>query len=342
MLLTRRCECTCSDSSIKVNQNQQKTRLLSITVCLLSGFFIAEWSVGLWSGSLSLQADAGHILSDIAALGISLFASWLARKPATGKATFGHRRVEILAALANGLSLVAIAILICWEAIDRFHSPHGISGLPMLLVAVLGLIVNLLNMTLLHPHSHNDLNLRGALLHVVADTASSLGVIIAAVSIHLWNWLWADAAISLIVAMFTALSALPLIRESLSILLDYAPPSIDPLQVELSLKTFPQVLEVEKLRIWRINREEVMLCAYIIVNSMSIEERDRLLLQLQTHIQQTFNIHETTLQINRRKPLGFQPIHPLFQQDLLSMLSTQTQPAKVQKPPLPNQEITLE
>ncbi|MEC4882897.1 MAG: cation diffusion facilitator family transporter [Scytonema sp. PMC 1070.18] len=322
----RTCECACTKNVINWASVNHKTRLLSITVCLLTVFFMTEWSVGLWSGSLSLQADAGHIFSDIAALGISLFASWLAQKPATGKATFGHRRIEILAALANGLSLVAIAILIGWEAIERFQSPHGISGLPMLAVAVLGLIVNLLNMTLLHPHSHNDLNLRGALLHVVADTASSLGVIIAAVVIHLWNWLWADAAISLIVAGFTGLSALPLVRESLLILLDYAPPSIDPVQVETALKSFAQVLEVEKLRIWRINREEVMLCAQMIVDCKTIAERDRLLLQLQTHIQQTFNIHETILQLNSRKPLTFQPIHPLFKQDLLSVLSTKDCP----------------
>ncbi|WP_232224249.1 cation diffusion facilitator family transporter [Mastigocladopsis repens] len=304
-------------------QNRQKTQLLSITVCLLTGFLVTEWSVGLWSGSLSLQADAEHILSDIAALGISLFANWLAHQPAAGRATFGHRRIEILAALVNGLSLVAIAVVICWESVHRFGSPHGISGLPMLAVAVLGLIVNLLNMTLLHPHSHDDLNLRGAVLHIIADIASSLGVIFAAVTIHLWNWLWADAVMSLVVAGFTGLSALPLVRESLSILLEYAPKSIDPDVVEISLKSFPQVLQVEKLYVWRISREQVMLCAHLSVDCATVEERDRLLGQLQTHLEQSFGINEITLQLNNHKSWAAMPIHPLFKQDLVSMLSVE-------------------
>ncbi|GAB1539373.1 cation diffusion facilitator family transporter [Scytonema sp. NUACC21] len=282
---------------------------------------MTEWSVGLLSGSLSLQADAEHILSDVAALGISLLASWLAEKPATERATFGHRRIEILAALANGLTLLVIALVICWEAIHRFQTPEGISGLPMLVVAMIGLIVNLLNITLLHPHSHNDLNVRGALLHVIADTASSLGVILAAVAIHLWDWFWADAVVSLLVAGFTGFSALPLLRESLLILLEYAPPSIDPVQVETSLKSFPQVVEVSKLRIWRISPNLVMLCAHITTECTTLEERDRLLKQLKTHLQETFGIHETTLQLTSPTSLSTLPIHPLFKQNLVSMLS---------------------
>ncbi|ARV62513.1 cation transporter [Nostocales cyanobacterium HT-58-2] len=323
MLLEQHYNCGCPDSSANGNQSRQKTQLLSITVCLLASFFIAEWSVGLWTGSLSLQADAEHILSDVAALGISLFASWLAQQPATGRATFGHRRIEIMAALVNGFSLLVIALFICWEAIQRFQSPQGISGLPMLAVAVVGLIVNLLNMTLLHPHSHDDLNLRGAWLHIIADTASSLGVIVAAIAIHLWDWLWADAAISLVVAGFMGLSALPLVRESLSILLEYAPKSIHPTEVEISLKSFPNVLQVEKLYLWRINRKQVMLCAHLVVDCATVEERDRLLAQLHTHLEQTFGIDEITIQLNNHKPWAEMPIHPLFKQNLISMLSVE-------------------
>ncbi|NJM69153.1 MAG: cation transporter [Scytonema sp. RU_4_4] len=323
MFVEQHYNCVCSDSFVNGNQNRQKTQLLSITVCLLASFFVAEWSVGLWSGSLSLQADAEHILSDIAALGISLFASWLAQQPAAGRATFGHRRIEIMAALVNGLSLLVIAIFICWEAIHRFQSPQEISGLSMLAVAVLGLIVNLLNMTLLHPHSHDDLNLHGAWLHIIADTASSLGVIVAAIAIHLWDWLWADAAVSLVVAGFIGLSALPLVRESLSILLEYAPKSINPAEVEVFLKSFPKVLQVEKLYIWRISREQVMLCTHLIVDCATVEERDRLLEQLQTHLKQTFGINQITLQLTHPKSRSAMPIHPLFQQNLVSMLSVE-------------------
>ncbi|MCW5317496.1 cation diffusion facilitator family transporter [Nostoc sp. KVJ3] len=313
--------CRCADDSVKVVNNQQKTKMLWVTVGLLALFFVAEWSVGLWSRSLSLQADAGHILSDIAALVISLFASFLAQQPAKKKATFGHQRIEVLAALLNGLGLLAIATFITWEAIQRWQHPAAILGLPMLGVAVLGLIVNLLNINFLHPHTHNDLNLQGALLHIIADTASSVGVIIAALAVHLWDWWWADVAISLVVATFTGLSALPLVQESLKIFLEYAPESIDPLEVEISLKSFPGVVQVEKLHIWAISLNKVMLCANLTVESTTIQERDRLLNKLENHIRKTFHVAEITLQLTSCKKPSVLPIHPLFNQDLVLMLS---------------------
>lgn len=313
--------CRCAYDSVKVVSNQQKAKVLWMIVGLLAVFFIAEWSVGLWSQSLSLQADAGHIFSDITALAISLLASFLAQQPAKRKATFGHQRVEVLAALFNGLALLAIATFIILEAIQRWQHPATILGLPMLGVAVLGLIVNLFNITLLHPHTHNDLNLRGALLHVIADTASSVGVIIAALAVHLWDWWWADVAISLVVAIFTGLSALPLVQESLKIFLEYAPESIDPAEVEISLKSFPGVVQVEKLHIWTISSNKVMLCANLTVECPTIQERDRLLSKLQTHIQKTFNVAEITLQLTNCKKPSAPPIHPLFNQNLTFMLS---------------------
>lgn len=322
MLLTNCRDCDCVDNSVKLINKPQKTQLLWITVALLAGFFVVEWSVGLWTHSLSLKADAGHILSDIAALGVSLIATLVQRRPATHKATFGYDRVEVLAALANGLLLIAIAIFIFWEAIHRFHNPENILGLPMLAVAGLGLIINLLNITLLHPHTHNDLNLQGVFLHIIADTGSSVGVLVAAITIHLWNWFWADAVISLIVAIFISISALPLIKESLKIILEYAPSSINPKEVEDALRLFPGVLEVEKLHIWTISSAKVMLCANLIVESATIEERDRLLRHLQAFIWQKFQIKDSTLQLTSTKSKAKIPNHPLFNQSLVSMLNS--------------------
>ena len=162
-----------------------------------------------------------------------------------------------------------------------------------------------------------------ALLHIIADTASSVGVIVAAVVIHFWNWLWADTAISLVVAGFMGLSALPLVRESLSILLEYAPKSINPVDVEVFLKSFPKVLQVEKLYIWRISREQVMLCAHLSVDCGTVEERDRLQGELQTHLEQTFGINQITLHLTQPKSSAAMPIHPLFKQDLVSMVSVE-------------------
>lgn len=323
MFSLQQCFCGCFDNSTR-NPSQQKTRLLLITLAVLVIFLVAEWGVGLWSRSLSLQADAAHMFSDAAAVGLSLVTTWLAQKPAKGKATFGYNRVEILAALVNSLSLIFIAAFITWEAINRWQSSEQILGLPMLGIAVLGLIMNLLNIALLHPHSHNDLNLRGALLHILSDTLSSVGVIVAALAVHLWNWLWADIAVSLLVAILTGLSALPLLQESLKILLEYAPESIDPAEVEKSLKSYPGVSEVEKLHIWTISSQKVMLCANLVVECQTIEECDRLLRNLQIHLKNSFGISETSLQLSKRKSKAIIPLHPLLNQSLTAQISTMT------------------
>jgi cobalt-zinc-cadmium efflux system protein len=292
-----------------------------MTLGLLIGFFIAELGTGLWSHSLSLLADAGHLLSDVATLGLTLLASWLAVRPAGGQATFGYRRVEILAALVNGFSLLAIATLIAWEAMARFQAPEPVLGLPMLIGATTGLLVNSLNITLLHQHSHNDLNLRGAFLHVVADAVSSVGVILAALAVYFLDWLWIDPAASLLVAGLTGLSAIPLVRESLEILMEYAPRSIDPAEVVASLKSFSAVDRVEKLHIWTITSSQVMLCAELIVESLNAEERERLLRQLQEHLNQEFGIDESILQMTSsdRIPVA---LHPLLSNNLVSLLSS--------------------
>jgi len=321
MLSLEWCRCGCNDNSQTVPIGEQKTKVLLVTAALLGFFFVAEWTVGLWSQSLSLQADAGHMFSDVTALGISLFASYLAQQPARGKATFGYQRIEVLAALLNGLSLLAIASFITWEAVQRWQNPGNILGLPMLAIAIVGLIVNLINISFLHPHTHNDLNLKGALLHIMADTASSVGVIAAAVVIHLWDWWWADVAISLVVATFTGVSALPLIQESLKIFLEYAPKSIDPVEVKKFIECFPGIVEIERLHIWTISSTKVMLCANLTVECATHIERDRLLEKLHTHLQDNFQITDITLQLASPQKPGKVRLHPLFNQDLSLMLA---------------------
>lgn len=316
--------CGCSPiADLDVIHRRQRNQRLGITVVLLLSFFVAQLGIGLWSHSLSLLADAGHLFSDVASLGLTLLASWLAQRPAAGQATFGYRRVEILVALVNGLSLLAIAFFIAWEAVGRVQTPEPILGLPMLIGAAVGLVVNGLNITLLHQHRHDDLNLRGAFLHVVADAASSVGVILAALAVYFLNWSWIDAATSLLVAGLTALSAIPLIRESLEILMEYAPRSIDPAEVATTLKSFSAVYRVEKLHIWTITSGQLMLCAHLSVQALSAEERDRLLKQLQTHLNQEFGISESILQLTSSNPTESIALHPLFSNNLLSLLSRQ-------------------
>ncbi len=289
-------------------------------IVLLTVFLITELGMALWSHSLSLLADTGHLLTDIGALGLTLFAGWVAQRPAADQATFGHRRAGILAALANGVGLVAIAALIGWEAIGRLQSPEAILSLPMLLGAGMGLAINSVNLSLLHSHSHADLNLRGAFLHIVADVASSVGVLLAALLIYGLHWLWADALAGLMVAGLTGLSAVPLIQSSLAILMEYAPRSHPPATIAAAFMAFPAVREVKTLRIWAIDVDQVVLCAHLVVAPCSAQERDTLIQQIQTRLSQRHGIHETTLQLTS-EPSRLARLHPLLNHNLVAMFA---------------------
>ncbi|KAM3092740.1 cation diffusion facilitator family transporter [Phormidesmis sp. 146-35] len=295
----------------------QKMQVISIALVLLASLFATELAIGTWSHSLSLLADAGHLLADVTALSMTLGAVWLAQRPASDRATFGHQRVEILAALLNGLGLLAIAAFVTWESWERFNLPQTVLGLPMLLGAGIGLLVNSLNILLLYQRSQDDLNLKAAFLHVVADAASSVGVIVASLTIYFWHWMWMDTTASLMVAALTSLSALPLIKQSLEILLEYAPASIDPTEIEATLLTFESVQQVEALRIWSITADQVALVAQIRVEkALESGERDRLLQKIQTHLQKTYQIQETILQLKGDETQAETGFHPLLHQSL--------------------------
>lgn len=197
-----------------------KARLLITALILICSFAVAELGVGLFSHSLALLADSEHMASDCLSLILALLATWIAQRRNSDNVAPGNHRIEVLAALVNGVGLVAIALWIAWEAIVRLQSvPVEILSLPMLATASVGFGVNSINIFLLHKESHHDLNLRGAFLHVLADAASSIGVILAAISVWAMHWLWADGVISLLVSGLIMISATPLIIQSLNALL---------------------------------------------------------------------------------------------------------------------------
>ena len=275
----------------------EKSRLLWIALCLIGGFAIVELAVGWWSHSLALLAESGHMLSDTLALGLALFAIWVARLPASPQASFGYRRVEILAALVNGVGLMAVAIWIAWEAIAYLQSPPvEILSVPMLITAIAGLGINSLSASLLHSHSHHDLNLRGAFLHMVADAVSSVGVILAAIAVWLFQWNWADGAVSLGVAVFIGLGTLPLIRQSLHILLEKTPVHLDLNQIQQHLQSFEGVVSVDRLRVWTIALGQEALSAHLTVRIQDGLKRDRLLQQIQSSLQ-PFSLQDIFLQM---------------------------------------------
>jgi cobalt-zinc-cadmium efflux system protein len=232
------CFCGVSHQTEGVS-SERKMRVVSIALLSLSLLFAVEWGMAQMSGSLSLQADAGHLMTDLSALLITLGATWLAgRHP-------GNQKLETLAALVNALGLLVIALVIGWEGVERWRSPQIVMGLPMLVGGLLGLGVNGLNLWLLGRNSQGDLNLRAAYLHTASDAASSVGILLASLSIHLWHLQWMDVTVSWLVAGLTGLSALPLIRDSLRQLSQPIAPVSETPQMLHSL--FQPSLEVQVL-----------------------------------------------------------------------------------------------
>jgi cobalt-zinc-cadmium efflux system protein len=302
----------------------RRMQLVSSALAVLIVSFFAQWTIGHWSGSLALQADASHLFSDVLALVITLSAIWLAKRPATDRATFGHQRVEILAALFNGISLLGIAGWIIYASVQRWQTPQTVLSGPMLLGALLGLAFNGFNLAALSQSNRQDLNLRAAFLHTASDFASSIGAMIAGVSIHLWHCVWIDTCIGVMVAALTLISALPLLQESLEVMLEYAPKSVDLPAIRTLLAALPEVERVETLRVWSLTRASTALSLNLQVKAeLDQRDRDRLLKHLQTVLQEEFKVEEVIIQISSLPIHALSATHPLFRQSLLAQVTKQ-------------------
>ncbi len=276
---------------------------LRLTVGLTATFTVVEVVGGLLTGSLALLADAGHMLSDSAALGLALFAIWLAERPATPRRSFGYQRAEVLAALANGLTLVAISVWIFYEAYRRLGDPPEVLGGPMLVVAVIGLGVNMAGAFILMRSGGDSLNVSAALRHVLADLAGSVGVIAAAVIILTTGWELADPLIGALIGVLVLGSSWSIVRDSVRILLEQAPPDLDPREVGEAMAGMPSVVEVHDLHIWAVTSGFPSLAAHVLVTEEAdCHERRR---ALESMLGERFEISHTTLQIDHAntKPL---------------------------------------
>jgi cobalt-zinc-cadmium efflux system protein len=241
-------------------------RGLRIALALTAVFMGLEIAGGLLSRSLALLADAGHMASDAGALGLSLFAFWLSTKPRSLQRTFGWFRFEIFAALLNGLTLWLVSGLIAWEAIRRFRSPLEIKTGPMLLVAAAGLAVNLICAWILHAGRKENLNAKGAFLHVVGDAAGSVGVIAAAVLIRFTGWRIVDPLVSLLLCGLIGWSAWRLLREAFHILMEGTPEHLNLEEIRSGLAGIPGVRNVHDLHIWTITSGFVAMTVHLIVD----------------------------------------------------------------------------
>lgn len=256
---------------------------------------VAEIVGGLWTNSLALLADAGHMLSDVAALALSFFAVWIASRPAPVHRTYGYYRAEILAALANGAGLVAVSVFIFFEAYERIQEPPEVKGEVMMFIAVGGLLVNLAGLWILHGGRDANLNVRGAWLHVLGDTLGSVGAILAGAAIWGLGWYWVDPAASALIGMLIIYSSWRLLAESVSVLMESAPLGIDVDEVRSAISAAPEVIGVHDLHIWSITSGMESLSAHVVVDE--IGKQVSVLKSLRKMLHDQFGIHHITIQV---------------------------------------------
>lgn len=277
-------------------------RLLFVLV--ISGLYmIAEVVGGYLTNSLALLADAGHMFSDVAALGLSAFAIRIASLPPSAKRSFGYHRTEILAALANGATLVAISVFVVIEAIHRLRAPEPVAGGVMLVVAVGGLIANAIGLWVLHGGKDANLNVRGAWLHVLTDALGSVAVIVGSVLVLTLGWTWADPVMSIVISLLVTYSAWALLRESVSILMESTPAHLDADDVRQALRAVDGVQDVHDLHIWSITSGIYAVSTHVVVDP---EHHCRVLGEVRLVLHDRFGIDHSTVQC---EPPGFVEHH---------------------------------
>jgi len=271
-----------------------KSRLRLVLV-LTSLFFVVEVLGGLWTNSLALLSDAGHMLSDMFALGLSLFAFWLSsRKPSPTK-TYGYYRFEVVSAFINGVLLILIALWIFGEAYSRFQEPAAVKSVPMLVIAVLGLMINLLGIYLLHEIGTKNINIRGAMFHLIGDAAGSVGAITAAIAISLTGWTFFDPLVSVLIGLLIIYSAWRLLWDVVNILMQGVPPHIDIDGIKQEMLSVDGVIGLCDLHIWSLTSEVESLSAHVVVEDMG--RNKEILEKLTCLIRDRFGINHVTLQI---------------------------------------------
>jgi cobalt-zinc-cadmium efflux system protein len=256
---------------------------------------LAEAIGGFVTNSLALLSDAGHMLADVASLMLALLALWFAARPATTRKTYGYYRMEILAALVNGAALLVISLLISYEAFHRIKSPESVKGFELTLIAMGGLAVNAVSAFVLHSASRENLNMRGAFLHVMGDALGSVGAIVAGILIWRWGLVLADPLISIAMCLLIIYSSWQLIRESVNILLEGTPSHINIRAIVDAMHAVPGVTDVHDLHVWTISSGKDALSAHVTIEAGVVHRT--VLESLQAQLRSGFNIGHVTIQI---------------------------------------------
>lgn len=284
-------------------------RALKFACIATLAFAFIEFVGGKISQSLALIADAGHLLTDAGALGLAFFAAWMTTQPATRRMSYGFHRVEILAALANGVGLVTIAVFIVKESFQRFSRPPAIQVDLMLALGAAGLVFNLVLALYLRRFSRENLNVQSAFFHVLADLLGSVGVVAAGLIVLKTQWVYADPLVSIVIAILIVLGAWKILKDSVGVLLEAAPTHVDIARLESRLLSLPGVQEICDLHVWTISSGKEALSAHLGV--MAESDSNALLQEVNTVLSGEFGIHHTTIQIEiaSEKPHGPHDTH---------------------------------
>ncbi|CEJ11569.1 cation diffusion facilitator family transporter [Phreatobacter sp. AB_2022a] len=276
-------------------RTQNQTRL-TIALALTTTFLVAEVVGGILTNSLALLSDAAHMFTDAVGLAIALAAVRIARRPPDMRRTYGFYRFEILAAAFNAVLLFGVAIYILYEAWQRFAAPPEVQSVPMLVIAVLGLIVNIIAMRLLSAGKDASLNVKGAYLEVWSDFLGSVGVILGGLVIWLTNWTWVDTVIAVAIGLWVLPRTWILLRESIDVLLQAAPAGIDVAAVERDLKAIDGVADVHDLHVWSLTSDRNVVTAHIVTRA-GPDGMIALRKQVETLLEQRYDLHLSTIQI---------------------------------------------
>ncbi len=276
-------------------ERHTETLRLKLALAISCIYFFAELIGGFLTNSLALLSDAGHMLSDIAALALTLCAFRIAKRPATVSSTYGYHRVEILAALLNGLTLWLIVGVIFAAAYNRFANPPAVESYGMMVVASLGLLVNILAGAILYGLHHHNLNLRGAFLHIVSDALGSVGAIVAGLIMLYTGWYVADPLISVLIGLLILHSSWSLIKESFSVLMQAVPKGIRLADVQQALEEVEGVSKVHDLHVWAVTSDIFTLSAHAVVENGG--DFHQVLNGIEDMLKDRFNIEHTTIQL---------------------------------------------
>ncbi|MBI3757546.1 MAG: cation transporter [Deltaproteobacteria bacterium] len=289
------------------HNHDDNQRRLKLALVLTGGYCIVEFVGGVLTHSLALLSDAGHMLSDVSAMGLSLFAAYIATLPVTSQKTFGYYRAEILAAFFNGLALWFVASVIFREAYYRFFSPTEIHGQGMILIASIGLGVNLVTAWMLHDPHHGNLNVHGVFLHVLSDALGSVGAIVAGVFIVTTGWSWVDPVTSVVIGVLILFSSFGIVRESIDILMQATPRHLNLSEIHTTIEAVPGVAQVHDLHVWTLTSGLFTLTAHVVVDGAS--DHHALLDAIEQTIQHSFNIDHTTIQLEPQDRQQNEPAH---------------------------------